>query len=603
MSLTVEDVQRWDPGAVRAVGDAARQRAQVALDTLDSLPTLPEWTGPGSEQAKQSLEQTRQSLRKVADAALAAARSADAAANNVQIVKNNLDYVLKTAADLGLTVDTASGTVHPGPLGDSTDVQNAAVLTQALQQVLQQANSVDQQLATAMDQADDVVDVPPEARPIPMPPPGATAEEVNQWWRDLSQKDRERLITEHPPELGNLNGIPAAARDVINQQVMNDDLARVTDAAALHGVSPEQVVANPARYGLTADEVTRYLNAQKVEAGLKNHRGDNQRNPRPAMLWMYDPLADEGEGRAAIAIGNPDYADDISVIVPGTGSSVSSNWLENDDALNLYDQSNLADPNSTHSVISWMGYDAPDGFEDPGVANPTYAREGGEFLAADVNSLWVTHQGDGQHVTVIGHSYGSTTVADAFAGSGMHANDAILIGSPGTDLASSAADFNLDGGNVYVGAASTDPVSWIGMPPGWLHDKINQELGWPVGWDAGLGIDPAGDGFGSIRFDAEVVGHDTLDRNDHSHYYDRGSESLRSMTHIVTGNAGALEQEGLTAEGRRQPHVSLPDEIDLPWGLPTIDLPTVGADVPGSPAFIDPEINRSTESVTNDHSF
>jgi hypothetical protein len=216
--------------------------------------------------------------------------------------------------------------------------------------------------------------------------------------------------------------------------------------------------------------------------------------------------------------------------------------------------------------------------------------------------LRVTHQGDGQHVTVIGHSYGSTTVADAFAGHGMHANDAILLGSPGTDLARSAADFNLDGGNVYVGAASTDPVSWIGMPPGWVHDKINQELGWPVGWDAGLGIDPAGDEFGSIRFDAEVVGHDTVDRNDHSHYYDRGSESLRAMTHIVAGNAGALEQEGLLAEGRRQPHVSLPTEISLPWGG-RIDLPDVGADIPGSPAYIDPEINRPTESVTNDHSF
>ena len=62
-------------------------------------------------------------------------------------------------------------------------------------------------------------------------------------------------------------------------------------------------------------------------------------------------------------------------------------------------------------------------------------------------------------MTVIGHSYGSTTVADAFAGSGMHANDAVLLGCPGTDLARSAADFNLDGGNVYVGSASTDPVS------------------------------------------------------------------------------------------------------------------------------------------------
>ena len=75
-------------------------------------------------------------------------------------------------------------------------------------------------------------------------------------------------------------------------------------------------------------------------------------------------------------------------------------------------------------------------------------------------------------MTVLGHSYGATTVADAFAGSGMRANDAILLGSPGADLAHSADDFHLDGGEVYVGAASTDPISWIGVSGG-VPDKLN----------------------------------------------------------------------------------------------------------------------------------
>ena len=179
MSLTVEDVLRWDPGAVRAVGDGARTRAQASTDTADSLPKFPDWTGPGSEEAKQALEETRKALMKDADAALAAARSADAAATNVQIVKDNLKQVLDTAREFGMVVDPVAGTVQPWPagLGLPEDFQNAEVLQKAIQQVLAQANNVDQQLAAAMDQADDVVEVPPEARPIP-PPPGATAEEV-----------------------------------------------------------------------------------------------------------------------------------------------------------------------------------------------------------------------------------------------------------------------------------------------------------------------------------------------------------------------------------------------------------------------------------------
>ena len=83
---------------------------------------------------------------------------------------------------------------------------------------------------------------------------------------------------------------------------------------------------------------------------------------------------------------------------------------------------------------------------------------------------------------------------------------------------------------------------------------LNDELGYPLGPDAGLGPDPAGDGFGSIRFEAEVAGSRRLDPGDHSHYYNLGGESLRAMTHIATGNPAALTEEGLIAEGRRQPH-------------------------------------------------
>jgi hypothetical protein len=608
MTLTIEDVQRWDPGAVRAVGDAARSRAQISTDTANSLPRFPDWTGPGSEEAKEAIEKTRQALTRDAEAASAAARAAEAAAVNVQIVKDNLQHVLDAARDCGMVVDPVSGDVRPAvpSLARPNDWNNAEILEEALKQVLAQADTVDQKLASAMDQADDVVDVPPEARPIPLPPPGASAEDVDKWWKSLSQKDRERLIEEHPAELGNLNGIPAAARDTINTAVMNDDLDRVADTAANHGVSADQVLANPGFYGLSADDVTRYTNALKVQEGLNHQRGGetDPAKQRPAMLWRYEPLADRGQGRAAIAIGNPDYADDTSVIVPGTGSSVRGGWLSDghDDAIHLWEQSQLADPSHTHAVISWMGYDAPDGFTDTRVANPNLARSGGDLLAADVNGLWVTHQDPSQHVTVIGHSYGSTTVADAFAGSGMHANDAVLLGCPGTDLARSAADFHLDGGQVYVGSASTDPVSYIGTAPEYLHDYVNRELHYPVGLDAGLGLDPAGDQFGSVRFDAEVVGRDGLDTGDHSHYYDSGSESLFSMTHIATGQGDALGAEGLLADGRRQPHVDLPTEIDLPFGG-KIELPPVGFDIPGSPAYIDPEGQRPGETVTKDHAF
>jgi len=404
----------------------------------------------------------------------------------------------------------------------------------------------------------------------PEPPPGANADEVNAWWNSLMRDERDRLIAEHPPVLGNLNGIPAELRDQINTAVMNDDLTRADDAA-------------------------RYRNAVQVKQGLDHDRGSDPGNQRPVLLWAYDPLAFNGKGSAAIAIGDPDHAQDIAVIVPGAGSSVASGWLAggHNDAINVYDQSMAAYPGDDLSVIAWMGYDTPDGFDDPRVASPLMARQGGVRLAQDVNGLWVTHDGSPPHVTVLGHSYGSSTVADAFAASGATANDVVSLGSPGTDLAHSAKDFHLDSGTVYVGSASSDPISWLGEGGG-VSNELNEILGYPFGRYAGLGTDPAGDGFGSVRFKAEVPGGDGLSFRDHSHYFDLGGEALRSMAHIVTGHGAALAQDDLLAQGRRQPHITTPSEVKIP-GLGPIHLPHIDTRIPGVPAYIDPEAERPRE--------
>jgi hypothetical protein len=428
--------------------------------------------------------------------------------------------------------------------------------------------------------------------PIKLPPPDTSPEDVTKWWNSLPQEQRDRLIAQHPPELGNLNGIPAAARDAVNQAVMNDDIHRVEDVAKQHGVPPDAVVKNPALYGLTATDIGRYSNAVKTRDGLKYDQthGVKPDRQRPVMLWAYDPLAFNGQGKAAIAIGNPDHARNTAVIVPGTGSSVAQGWMTgHDDAINLYDQSRAADPEQHYtSVMAWMGYDAPDGFNDVRVTEPGLARAGGDLLAKDVNGLWATHNGlTPEHITVIGHSYGSTTVADAFAHSGMHANDAVILGCPGTDLAYSAADFHLDGGHVYVGSASSDPVSWIGNSDGMSREILKDYLRdyrMPIPADAGLGTDPAGSGFGSIRFHAEVPGHGGISEHDHSHYYVRGSEALRSMTDIASGHPERLATDGMLAEGRHQPHVG-------------------PLRIPGLPAFVDPEADRPPDTIKDDHAY
>ncbi|BCI87807.1 hypothetical protein NIIDMKKI_30130 [Mycobacterium kansasii] len=81
--------------------------------------------------------------------------------------------------------------------------------------------------------------------------------------------------------------------------------------------------------------------------------------------------------------------------------------------------------------------------------------------------------------------------------------------------------FTLNGGRVYVGAASTDAISWIGESGSAVPNWVNNALGTPLGPLAGLGTDPAHEGFGSVRFRAEVAG---------SHNVTPGSTTIRTTT-------------------------------------------------------------------------
>ncbi|MEB4209203.1 alpha/beta hydrolase [Mycobacterium sp. 94-17] len=451
--------------------------------------------------------------------------------------------------------------------------------------------------------------------------------DVKRWWDSLGTNQKRMLIDQHPNELGNLNGVPADTRDSVNQAAMKSDLRRVEDAARRRGLDPAalrqsafnnrdaDVFTNPGDYGLCATDIVRYQNAVKTNDFLERDKGPDVSDGLPVMLWAYEPLAFNGKGRAAIAIGNPDRSRNTAVIVPGTNSSVRGGWMSDgpDDAINLYGQAMKADPRHSTSVVAWMGYDAPE-FDSPHwqqavtdpatleqVGTPWRARQAGALLAADVNGLGATHDPSMQmHVTVLGHSYGSTTVADAFANSGMRANDAVLTGCPGTDLACSAADFHLDGGRLYVGAASTDAISWIGDSGSVLPNGLNAALDQPLGPVAGLGSDPAHAGFGALRFHAEVAGsHSVMPWfTDHSHYYDVGSESLHNMTEIVTGHGDRLAGEGMLAPDRAAARIALPLQLRTPWG--TVSLPQIGVQLP---VTVDPEWDRPARSITDGHGF
>lgn len=543
VTLSVADIERWDPEAVREVFHAASARSGASTDAArasEQLPAFESWGGVAADAARDAIHKTRVDLDAHAREALAVAQAAQKAAQDIEKVKIELRELKDDAISEGLDVDPATSTVVKGPGFKGTAAELAtkiADLQSRLNAIIAEANGVDAELAAAINMADGKLPIP-DAQPTPPPPPETTRpEDVKKWWDSLTPEQQQAELRDNPPYMGNLNGIPVEARDVANQTAMRTDIENIEEAASRHGVSAQDVLNDPFRYGCTPDDVMRYTNAVKVEQALED---DHLATGAQTYLQVYQPTKFDGQGRAAIAIGNPDKAANTTVVVPGTSHSVTEGWLSASDATNLYNEAVKADPSRTASVVAWMGYDAPNSLLDPQVAQTSLAHQGGALLAADVNGLNATHGPGSSHMTVMGHSYGSTTVADAAAGYGMHTNDVILIGSPGTDMAKSAADFHLaPGGHVFVGAASTDPVTQLGAIPQ-VHIP-------GTGVTASLGTDPALDGFGSTRFKAEVPGW-TI--NDHSHYFERGTESLFSMADIVSGHGDALEVDGMTAPHR-----------------------------------------------------
>lgn len=248
-----------------------------------------------------------------------------------------------------------------------------------------------------------------------------------------------------------------------------------------------------------------------------------------ALLLAFDPDAFDGDGAVVIAHGDPATADHLAVVVPGMTT----------DATSIRDVSAMAvavagaaaqTTRRTTSAIAWVGYDAPadhdlargrlhprDLPDIVRVADDRAAEEGGSELVEFVDGL------AGRDVTVIGHSYGSTTAAHA-AADGMDADRLVLLGSPGAGReVDEAADVRLP---TWVAADDLDPVTWIGRAG-------------PMGVGP-LGVDPAHRDFGATRLPTDPVTAPRLDQTRqfidiHASYLAPGSTSLDAIASVVVG--------------------------------------------------------------------
>jgi len=479
VSLTVADIERWDAGDVREVFHAATSRAQAAFDAADGLADLPcltSWGGQAADAARAAIGRTGKDLDSHGNEALVVADAARRAADGIDAVQTDLARLKFDAAGYGLEVDPYDDRIVPMP--GSRQLQGVIPALQSrLDSIVEQANSVDRELAAAIGLADGSPMLhtgDPRLRQALAGPLPEDPRQFHDLWQKLSREDRD-LLYSRDHNIGNHPGMPTGdATDPGSDYYNRRHLAEEITAARASGSAHLADLAAVDRALATA---------------AKNH--DDVR------LMLLDPTAGD-RVHAAIAAGNPDTATHVSVTTPGLNTTVANSItdmtgeavaLRRETLRQLGAAGRSAD---TAAAIAWIGYDAPQipgpelTLAGPGVAlipgspltlNPLAvarselgayqvshdgtAKAGAVSLAKFYDGIQAARDVGPAHLTAIGHSYGSLTTGLALQVPGEHGvGDAIFYGSPGIE-ASTPAQLNLGSGHVFAMETPDDPIQWV----------------------------------------------------------------------------------------------------------------------------------------------
>lgn len=508
------------------------------------------WTGPAADAAFGHLDGVDDGFELLAEQARAVGLLIDEAASRMLALQRELEQLEAQIHATGARL-RADGNVEPAPLtgGESADEHTAAIagrrhndtarlLTDRISALLAEATRLDEEYATALTR----YALPHHGRPAPTEwvstahdarengrllgadptkiPTGKPPAVVHKWWAGLTADQQQAYLLSSPDQIGHLDGLPTLVRDQANRatleayvgsQQQSAELDRYTDNSA-NRVPEEKLLARleASEYGPTAQRL---------------------------YLLGVDPQQDtQGNGRAIIAVGNPDLARHTAVMVPGVGSTLAGMNGLIARAEQVRSEADGLTPGRTGdvSVIAWLDYDAPG--MNTGAVSDHLSQVGGRQLDHFIDGLHATTP-DHAHLSVIGHSYGSTLVGEADShGNGLAVDDVLTAGSPGMNV-DHVTDLHTPANHVWAGAAPGDPIS-SPMLPAWTRAIAPRTS---LGIDALLNAihhdQPTDTGFGANKYHVDPLPGDRpeIDFKAHSSYWDTGSAALHNQAAVVVG--------------------------------------------------------------------
>lgn len=515
MRIDAETLREADFDALAAVGE---QWAAFAAHLTEQVEALEEtlggglhednWDGESAEAARERIRAAVAGLeQRIGPAGRAAAAIADAV-EDFHACRDELEALLSENVDL-----------------DDPSPEDAARLAA----VLGRAAAVDEELAARIGLVAETEPVGAERLAAADPAlalaalldSGASPKAVNDLWESLSGAEQAALIEGRPDLVGPADGVPADARDEANRRRLDVDLQNL-DADISH---VEQQLERAERNGdEAAAETLRErldgLTDTRRDLGVLEDRvdGPDRVTGQDHYLLDYDAA---GDGKAVIAIGNPDTADNTAVFVPGTGAELGRGGDYDRVAAMAHDAHEAA-PGEDTAMVMWLGYDAPD-HPVADAHSLSYAKDASGDLASFMGGLDAANR-DGEHATttVVGYSYGSTVVGQSAKDHGLETDQIIAVASPGMNV-DHASDLGIDPEDVW---ATTAPGDIIHLP-----GVIDIPL--PNGDSLGLGPSPVGEDFGGRTFDSDAMSWNPLDI--HTNYWNEGNAARDNMAFIITG--------------------------------------------------------------------
>ncbi len=560
MTISLQVLFDTNVDTVRAAADAWNATADHLDDACENLikgtrDLEYQWPdGPAAGAAHAKTREARNEASNAVPPCRTIARALREFADTIRSLQGHLREITAEANRAGFQVDIAHGTVSAPQHMYQSAGSGAHVVAQQCNSFMWQLDALVKDAAAVDSRTSATITANlPDARKgfgslsAPQVPlqqvegmKGKSPQEVNKWWNGLTAEQQDQVLRDYPHLAGNMDGVPAEDRNTANRSWLSQKRQAVEATWTslqnqLRTLDPlsDEAMRLKEQLAIVHDE---RRNLAGIQQGL-DRAGDR------GMLLGIDP---SGDGKAIIAIGNPDSSTHTAVWVPGLGTDSSSTRSNVERMIWLNDaaQQHL-DPGESVSTVYWLGYDAPD-LDNTSVVGEERSRAGKEPYLNFMQGMRVTHDGAEHHLTAMGHSYGSTVVGEAAMSGRLPVDDIITQGSPGTH-AGHANQLMPDPRHVWAGASSTDPVSgtkgvnqittvaggilgtFTGVGPvagaqigDWIGEKYTE----------GHGISPHYQEFGANRYHVDTGGH--------SDYWNENSQSVDNQAAIIAGDYSAV---------------------------------------------------------------